>query len=235
MPQGSSLQVARDLLGKKVADVLREQIVSNQIPPSTRLVEDELAARLGTSRGPIREALAALAREGLVTGAAGKGVYAKGVTADGIRQVYTVRMLLEPYTAGVAAERATAELAARLRALLEGMRSAEAAGKIADLIRLDLELHDVIWRASGNELLVESLERLIAPCGALFALNAEREADWSAVVEQHRELVEAIASGDGETARRAMADHLADSQDKALRTLAAREPSAAGRPESPAP
>ncbi len=216
MSEVPSLRLSRDSLGQKAADVLRRQILSGELPAGTRLVEDELASRMGTSRGPLRDAFVFLAREGLVSTTPGKGTYVKGITAESLRQLYEVRILLEEHAAGLAAENVDEESASEMRTLVDQMARAARAGDQSEYVRLDEAIHQAMWRLAGNDHLVNVLEYLIVPCMALITLNAQTRRDWPVVVEYHRQLAEAIATQEPESARRIMREQLQDSLEKAL-------------------
>lgn len=218
----ASLRLSRDSLGQKAAEVLRRQILTGELPTGTRLVEDELAARMGTSRGPLRDAFVLLAREGLVSTTQGKGTYVRGMTAESLQHLYDVRVLLEEHAAGLAAQNADDESAARMKNLVERMARAARAGDQSEYVRLDEETHQTMWQIAGNEHLVSALEYLIVPCLALIALNAQTRRDWPIVVEYHRQLADAIAARDPEAARRIMREQVEDSLEKALAGIASR-------------
>jgi DNA-binding GntR family transcriptional regulator len=151
--------VSRELLGRKVADVLRRQIILGQMPDGARLVEDDLAARFGVSRGPIREAFTALERERLVRTCPGKGTYVRALTEDSVRQLFAVRTILEVQAAELAARRVAAEpgQAAVLRSLAERFARAAENGHLDQYAELDHDIHRKIWELSGNEHLADVL------------------------------------------------------------------------------
>lgn len=216
MSDATSLRLSRDSLGQKAADALRRQILTGELPVGTRLVEDELASRMGTSRGPLRDAFVLLAREGLLSTTQGKGTYVKGMTVESLRQLYEVRILLEEHAAGLAAQNADDARASQMQGLAEQMARAARAGDQSEYVRLDESIHQTMWQIAGNEHLVNTLEYLIVPCMALITLNAQARRDWPIVVEYHRQLADAIAAHDPEAARRIMREQLEDSLEKAV-------------------
>jgi DNA-binding GntR family transcriptional regulator len=146
-----SSPVSRDLLGQKIANLLRPKILEERFLPGTRLVEDNLAIEFGTSRGPIRHAFVLLAQEGLLTTIAGKGTYVRGLTPETIRQLSDVRTVLETYAVEMAIQGDTDEQLRRLKET--ALRMVEAAKRFDfnDYVRLDGALHRQIWELSGNE------------------------------------------------------------------------------------
>jgi DNA-binding GntR family transcriptional regulator len=193
------IRVSRELLSRKIADALRPEIVSGRIPDGTRLVEEDLASRLGVSRAPVREALAMLEQERLVSSTPGKGTYVRALDADSVRQLFAVRTLLESFAAELAAERIASDQsqAASLRELAGRFAAAASAGRASELADLDLAIHRRIWDLSGNEHLADVLRYLTRISGAILSLDAERTANWREVAPKtHRQLVDAVASGD---------------------------------------
>lgn len=212
-------RIQRDLLSAKVANVLRQMILSGQFAANTRLVEDELASQLGTSRAPLREALSVLNREGLVVSQPGRGTYVKGFTEKSVRDLFAVRTVLEVLAAELAATRIEPQEVDELRELLRQMDDIVTREGNGDYSDVDIRIHRLIWRTSGNERLVEVLESLLAPVVVFIRLNAEHYSDWTEVAHLHRELIEAIASGDRELAARTMQLHQANALEKALAVL----------------
>jgi DNA-binding GntR family transcriptional regulator len=205
-------RVERELLSSKIAAILRDRIISAELPDGTRLVEDELAGQLGTSRAPLRAALEQLHREGLVQVQPGRGSFVKGLSVQGILDLYAVRSVLEVFAAERAAVRMQPEDIEHLRDLVARMHDAVVKGSREGFVHGDINVHRAIWRASGNERLVEMLENLVLPLTVLFRINAEKHDDWPWVVDRHRRLVEALSTRDGQVA----ANHMRDSHTVAV-------------------
>lgn len=214
-------RVTRELLSDKVAYLLRRMILSGELQQGSHLVEGELAAQLGISRAPLREALDILGQEGLVDTRPGRGTYVRGFTAERVRELFAVRAVLESFAAELAAAGLSPEQCAQLQALVDDMQVAVEAGRIEDYVALDMRIHRAIWNASGNTRLVDVLERLVSPVEAFMLVNAEHYRDWPEVVRHHRQLVEAVASGQSTRAIETMRDHL---EHAALKAQAALQP-----------
>jgi DNA-binding GntR family transcriptional regulator len=227
-----SLRISRDLLSEKTVEMLRWQIVSGQLRAGSRLVEEDLALRLGTSRAPLREALSVLAREGLVENERGKGTFVKGLTEESLRQQFTIRSLLEVFAARSAAARIDDAAAVRLLELAELMHRAARDHDEAEFIRSDLAIHRAIWQLADNPFLLSALEPLVAPLGALMRLNAEatQDAAWTEAARSHRELAEAIVSRNTRLAGSLMQASVEVALEEALAALASQR--ANGRADS---
>ncbi len=222
MEMAESDRISRESLGEKVADLLRRKILSGELSQGTRLVEDELAAQIGTSRGPLRHAFGLLAREGLVATSHGRGTYVTGLTAESLRQLYEVRTVLECHAAELASARIDEQQAGELRQLAEAMEAAAREGRQPDYVHADVEIHRRIWKLSGNDHLIRVLEYLINPCFVLIGLKAEHQpALWEVNAARHREMVAAITSGDRIGAARSMREQLQLSLEGTLSSTAA--------------
>ncbi|MEW6344062.1 MAG: GntR family transcriptional regulator [Pseudomonadota bacterium] len=112
---------SRAALGSTVADILRNAILDGSLKPGEPIYEKTLSEQLSMSRSPIREALITLENEGLVVGRLNKAVTVRKPSAEEIRQIYTIRAALEGIAARWAAEKATVQLIADLRANAEAL------------------------------------------------------------------------------------------------------------------
>lgn len=149
-----------------VYDFLRQRILSGEIPPHTRLKEEELASHLNTSRTPVREALARLQSEGLVKRSPRRGATVSEVGMDEVDEIYEIRASLESLVARRACERATdAEIEEMNQALLRAQACAEAGDPDA-LLENTVRFHELLNRSSRSPrllMLLRSLEDRLAP------------------------------------------------------------------------
>jgi DNA-binding GntR family transcriptional regulator len=201
--QGRSMTLAAVLPSSKrdqVASLLREAILTGKFSPGERLVESRIARELGTSQAPVRDALALLERQGLVVKVSNRGTFVSRLHGRELRELFTLRAVLDAFAARLAAERAGAEDIARLRALMGRMRKAEEAGDHGGLTEAHLQLHEAIYRIGGHGLLAEIFSQ-ISPRMTL-ALTFAENLFWSDGHETdcHEPLVAAIAAHDGDAA-----------------------------------
>jgi len=188
--------VPRRPLGDEVADRLRDAIFAGEFPPGTQLVEAELAAELDVSRGPIREAFARLEREGLVRTVLHKGAKVVTLTAADAEEIYTLRVALEQLAVTRAGERAAGVDFDGLRQLVNQMAKRVAAASTAELVALDMDFHDLVYRLADHQRLydawaaVRSQVRLF-----LLARSAANEKDYrSRLVDDHHQIVVALTA-----------------------------------------
>jgi DNA-binding GntR family transcriptional regulator len=184
----------------QVAAAVRQAILRGELRPGERILELQLARQFKVSQGPVREALAALAREGLVVKVAHRGTFVSRLHARDLHELFTLRASLDGFSARLAAERATDEDVEHLRELLERMRTAELAGNLPSLTEAHLELHERIYELSGHALLGE-IFALIRSRMALALDFAENlfKADGNET-ECHVPLLEALADRDPDRA-----------------------------------
>lgn len=195
-------------LQAQIVDLLRERILSGALAPGLRLVERTLAAELGVSRLPIRDALNVLRGEGFVSALPSGGVVVTPFTADDIEELFEVRESLEMLAVSNAAERATPEEIELLDASLVATQAAYASGDALAVAKCDQEFHDLLWRLAHNSLLLSMMEPLE---GRLHWLLRQHN-DPQLLLSDHVALVEAIRSGDPEQAKYRASKHVCTSR-----------------------
>jgi DNA-binding GntR family transcriptional regulator len=182
--------------GQQVIEILRTAIISGRFEPGDRLIESALSAELGTSRGPVREALRQLENEGLVMSFPYRGAVVLGVSDEEVHEVLIpIRLTLERYSWTRALEQLTDDGFAELGKQIWLM---EQAGKADDLIKLvdaDLGFHELVITASG-QLHTVQIWRTIWPRIRAYFFRYERSRSFGETVEEHRELLAALQTRD---------------------------------------
>ncbi|MDR7160440.1 GntR family transcriptional regulator [Arthrobacter sp. BE255] len=191
-------------LREAVRDTLRTRIFEGHYAPGTRLVERDLAAEFNVSRLPVREALRMLRQEGLIRDRASRGMEVSGLSAKDVEDLFDVRQSLEVLACRLAAARATEADLAQLQGLLDEADRCLAKGAIMDAHRANSEFHDAITRIANNDFLRSALEPLQGRMHWLF----RHVSDLPELIQEHRELYGAIASGDPERAAVQSASHI---------------------------
>lgn len=154
--------VPRQSLADGVTDQIRRAILNADLEEGAAIPEAQLAARLGVSRGPVREALFQLEREGLVAFDPRGRSRVRSLTAEDFEELYSLRLQLESMSVALAAKKLTAEDRA---ALEDNLARCATAPTLAEMGRLDLEFHDLVMRAARHQ-------RLLA-CWRTIALQVE--------------------------------------------------------------
>ncbi|PCD04668.1 GntR family transcriptional regulator [Sphingomonas spermidinifaciens] len=202
-------------------DHLLTALMTLQIAPGERIAIDQVARRLNISQTPIREALSQLEAEKLVHKLPNVGYRASAqMTREEVRDLYTLRQLIEPYAAARAAEAMTEAAVEELEAIDKAMSNVgeDAAGGYSRFAEADDRLHRLIATLSGNRLIADTVERLHAHLHifrALYSTNAPTEA-----AAEHRAIIDALIARDGATASKAVRTHLERSQQRMDRVLA---------------
>jgi DNA-binding GntR family transcriptional regulator len=186
----------------QVVEVLREAILGGEIIPGERVVESRIARQLGISQAPVREAMALLERQGLVVRVHNRGTFVSRLHGRELRELFTLRAVLDAFSARLAAERATEKDIALLRQMLERMREAEKADDLAKLTEAHLQLHEAIYRMSGHDLLAQIFDQ-IHPRMVLALTFAENLfSSEGHETDCHVPLVDALARHDVDAAER---------------------------------
>lgn len=173
--------------------------------PGDRLVESELAERLGMSRTPVREALQRLETQSLLS-RDGRSLIVASLDHNQLAELYVVRAELEGLAARLAAKHATIEEVRVLRDMVEADRRLE--GDPKALSRANKRFHRQVHLASHNRYLIQQLDLVHRSMALLATTSLEAEGRAPATIAEHHAIVEAIAAGDGEAADTALRDHI---------------------------
>jgi DNA-binding GntR family transcriptional regulator len=199
---------ATDLISDRAYAQLRERIVTLRLAPGTVLREDELMSELAIGRTPLREAIKRLALENLVAVQPRSGTYVTSVDAADIVHISEVRAELEANAAELAARRLDEDTRERFEALLERIANAEGSADQDALMGLDAAIHRLVWDASRNPYLTETLERYFVLSLRIWYVMLDRVPGLGAAVLEHAELIEAILAGDADRAGALMHEHV---------------------------
>jgi DNA-binding GntR family transcriptional regulator len=193
------------LHGRVVAE-LRQAILSGQLKPGERLIEERLAEGLGVSRNPVREAIRALASEGLVEVTARRGASVLKLTEQEARETIEVRALLEGHNARLAARHRDKETIRRVEKVLSRGTRAVAAGRFDQLMELNQEFHRELYAAGRNTVLGDIVQKLRERTAMLFAPTdpARQARSW----QDHAAILRAVIDGDERAAATLAAEHV---------------------------
>ncbi len=201
-----------ELIAARAYLELRDRIVTLRCAPGTVLREDELMADLGIGRTPLREAVKRLALEGLVAVQPRRGTYVTEVDAAEIVHITEVRAELEGYAAELAARRMDAAARGLAGALLEQIERLGRSDDQEALMRLDRRIHGVIWEASGNPYLIETLERYFSLSLRIWYVVLDRVPGLGHAVHDQADLLRALTERDAQRARTIMREHVLEFQ-----------------------
>lgn len=202
--------ITKKLVTEEVLTTLRKAILSGAFAAGDHLVESRLAAQLGVSRAPVREAMFQLEREGLLQFATGGEALVKELTRLDMEEILAMRTALEGMAARLACQRLTEKTVAAMK---ENIRQAEAEQPLLDLTLLDVTFHDLIIDAAGNSRLQAAWRNLRPQLQLWLArLHGRHEAATrqtrTITAREHRELLKQLQSGDPDHAENQMRVHI---------------------------
>jgi DNA-binding GntR family transcriptional regulator len=197
-------------LWETVAASIRERILSGELAPGTKLVETEFAEQFGTSRGPVREAIRELAREGLVAELARRGTYVSTLNAHDLTEVYDVREGLELVACRAVIARAGDDDLAVLERHLVAFEDSwtQGAGYLESAVH-DLAFHRAILALAGSQRMAAIYDQMLAQTMLLLRAAADESPLLHEEMREsaHRDILAALTARDEDAARRAIEAH----------------------------
>jgi DNA-binding GntR family transcriptional regulator len=204
-----------DSYASLTSELFRELILGGHYQPGDRINEVEVAASLGISRGPVREALAWLAGEGLVRQVANKGTFIPTLGADETLELYELREALEVMGARLAAERASARDLNDLRDFLDRTGAVLDSGA-EEPYPQSLDFHQRILHLAGNQQILQRAREVHRQLYLVRSRSAYGAGRAREAYAEHLKVVAGIASGNPDRAETAMRNHLRCSLTHAL-------------------
>ncbi len=207
IPELSASAISRTRLHDEVTARLRDLIVENQLRPGERVPELEIAARLGVSRTPIREALKVLAAEGLVDMQPLRGAIVRAFSAKDAQDMLRVIALLEEFAAREACSAPQERIDAVL-ALHEQMRTHFRRRERQPYFALNQRFHEGVVALAANETLSATHATLAQRMRRIRYVGNSVPDNWSAAMAEHEAMAQALAARDADSMARAMREHL---------------------------
>jgi DNA-binding GntR family transcriptional regulator len=196
----------------RIAEELRRGIREGRFAPGQRLIEADLTRALGVSRGPLREAMARLAGDGLVKIEPNRGVTVRALTREDVRSIAAIREMVEGLAARLAAEHIDAGSNREdFKRVWAEMNGARARSNASDYVDANEKFHTMIVRIGGNAILAQLLQQLRTP---LFRFQFRSRFAVPSLERGHRDhaaIATAILAGDARAAELAMRRHLRNS------------------------
>lgn len=211
-------KVATELsLPEKIAEELKQLIYAGDLLPGERLNEAGLAVRMGTSRGPIREAIKMLSGFGLVTPVPNRGMYVRQLSVREMVEISDLRALVFGFAAGHAAEERSEKDCRELLRVLDEMDAAAASEDDDLYYRLNLVLHGLIVGLSNSERTKRLYGDFVRELHLFRRQNFSNRSNMFKSNMEHRQIVEAIVRGDKHGAARAAEQHILEGCQRMLR------------------
>lgn len=191
-----------------VFNTLRQAILKGELKPGERLMEIQLAQRLGVSRTPIREAIRKLELEGLVTMVPRKGAEVAQITEKSLRDVLEVRKALEELAMQIACDKISDDILGDLEIALDEFKKSINSKELTAIAEADVNFHDVIYNATSNEKLIQILNNLREQ---MYRYRIEYIKDYSShkrIIEEHQLIIDCLKNQDKEKATIAICTHI---------------------------
>ncbi len=216
----SRLQTSPDQgLPLGIADELKRLIHAGEIAPGERLNEAALALRIGTSRGPIREAIRILTGLGLVTAVRNRGVFVRQISVREMIEIYELRALVFGYAAGLATENIQEQDKQEFERLLTGMDSACDSGDGDLYYTLNLQFHLLILQLSNNQRARQTYEDYVKELHLFRRRYFNAPGNMRRSNAEHRQIYEAILKGNAGRAKSLAERHVLTGRQRLLGSL----------------
>lgn len=191
-----------------VFNTLREAILKGELKPGERLMELQLAAKLGVSRTPIREAIRMLEQEGLAVTIPRKGAEVAKMTEKDMEDVLEIREALDELAAKIACTRITEEQLAALEGIRDEFVESTRSCDVKRIAEADVGFHDVIYEATGNPKLVNMLNNLREQIYRYRVEYLKEEKNYPVLIKEHERIVEALQTHNQAAVVSAMHAHI---------------------------
>jgi DNA-binding GntR family transcriptional regulator len=198
-------------LSEKAYRLIKEKVITLELPPSAVIDEQTLMQQLNLGRTPIREALQRLDSEGLVNIVPRRGTFVNDISVTDLQKIFELRIVLEGFCARLAARRITEEQIERMEAVLRDLEEVSNGDHLA-LMRIDRRFHSLLYAAADNEFMAETLDRLYDLSLRLWHLVLTRITGVRHAVGQHRRVLAALKEGDEATAETLVRKHIVEFQ-----------------------
>ena len=191
----------------QVHDWLRKRVQQGDLPPGMRISETEVAAAIGLSRQPVREAFIRLASEGLAEVRPQRGTYISKISVASVLSARFIREAVEADLARAVAMARPADILDRMADEIARQHRADQTASVEDFIESDDRSHRLLALAAGQEAVWADLDRLKAQMNRLRHLSM-RVFDRGFTIGQHQQILDALRQGDPDAAETAMRIHL---------------------------
>lgn len=218
-------------MASSVYEQLKNAIVTCVILPGDNLHEADLAAQFNVSKTPVREALHLLRRDGFITSFARHGHQVAHMTLDDVREIFQLRLMVEPPMAGLAAGALSEAALAELRGLAQIRYAHGDENSYETFLLMTRRFHEIIASASGNQRLITLAKRLIEETERFLRLSLDVDDASAQLASERAELVEAIASGAAAEAERVSREQIELARRRIVEAIADKpfQPGALGR------
>lgn len=192
---------------EEIVDRIFEAIIDQRLPPGTKLSEAALCEAFGVGRMRIRQSLLLLSSKQVVELLPNRGAFVASPTAEQAQEVFEARLMIEPNSARLAAERATAQDLLMLRQHLDKEHEAHRGSKRREAIRLSGQFHVLVAQVAGNSVALRMVKELVTRTSLIIGIFGSPGIS-NCRDEDHDEIFRAFESRDGDAASQIMSRHL---------------------------
>jgi DNA-binding GntR family transcriptional regulator len=204
---------------QRAYEIIKQKIITTEMPPGGVIQEAALMAELGLGRTPIREALKLLEAEHLVTVSPRRGMFVTPINISDLAKLQEIRSVLDSLIVRLAAQRVTPADLTQMRAWVEQTQAAEQVEDMRSLMILDQRFHELLGGSTRNELLATENDRLYNLSARIWYYYLEQLCPGDLALDALVEVVNALEEGDVSRAEQAMSRHTSDFSDSIRRCM----------------
>ncbi|MGN0317832.1 MAG: GntR family transcriptional regulator [Lachnospira sp.] len=201
-----------------VFNTLRQAILRGEMEPGERLMEIQLAQKLGVSRTPIREAIRKLELEGLVVMIPRKGAEVAHITEKDMKDVLEVRCALEELAATLAVKNVTSERISELKAANKVFETAIVSKDVVNIVDADVSFHDIIYAMTNNQRLVQIINNLREQMYRYRLEYVKDARTHSILISEHNDIIKRLDERNVEDVKAVVRQHI-NNQEKGIKRL----------------
>ncbi|WP_058485860.1 GntR family transcriptional regulator [Defluviitalea phaphyphila] len=202
-----------------VFNTLRKAILSGDLKPGERLMEKQLAEKMGVSRTPVREAIRKLELEGFVVMIPRKGAQVAEITEKDIQDVLEVRGALEALAVKLACSKMSKENLQELEKAMKGFADAADKEDINGMIEKDVEFHDIIFKSTKNEKLIQIVNNLREQIHRYRVAYLKSFDNFRIIQEEHEEILKSIKNRDEKLAEEVAIKHIKNQEQAVIKFI----------------
>ena len=206
-------------LRDRVYEILKKSIVFQEIPPGEKIDEEAIAKQLGVSRTPIRETLCRLENEGIVRVIPRRGAFVVKHSREKITEILMVREVLEGFAARLAVDHVDGKLTEKMKSLFSQFSGSDIREQSKDYTQADLEFHNLIIKASRNNLLINIMSTLNDHIQMLRIQTVSHEGRMEQSLVEHFKIIQAMEQKDHSSAEYLMREHIRKMRESALKNF----------------
>lgn len=206
-------------LREVIFNTLREAIIMGELKPGERLMEVHLAEKMGVSRTPVRESIRKLELEGLVTMVPRKGAFVSTLSSKDIMDVLEIRASLDALATGLAAERIKDSELKELDNVHSQFVNNIEKGNLQGIIKKDVEFHEIIYRSSRNDRLIQIASNLREQVQRYRVVYLKGYSNTAGILDEHTRIIKAISSRDPKLAASIAEEHIRNQEKAIINTI----------------